>query len=109
MSTQHKLGKNNIAIIGMACIYPGAHSPEELWQNILAGRRFFRKAPAERFPLDDYFDANPLSPGKSYCDQMAVISDWAFDPLEFRIPPVTEIRFSDEMVDTRSIASDSRA
>jgi enediyne polyketide synthase len=78
----------SIAIIGMACEFPGAHSPEELWENVLAGRRYFRKAPPERLPAD-YFDANPDAPGKSYCDQMAVITDWSFDPVAFRIPPVT--------------------
>lgn len=77
-----------IAIIGMACEFPGAHSPEELWENVLAGRREFRKAPIERLP-PEYFSADPLAPGRSYCDQMAVIEGWRFDPLEFRIPPVT--------------------
>ena len=79
--------KPSIAIIGMACEFPGAHSPEELWQNVLAGRRFFRKAPKERLPRE-YFDSDPLAPGKSYCDQMAVLEGWQFDPVEFRIPPV---------------------
>jgi enediyne polyketide synthase len=72
----------------MACEFPGAHTPEELWQNVLAGRRFFRKAPLERMP-PEYFDSNPEAPGKSYCDQMAVINGWRFDPVEFGIPPVT--------------------
>ena len=72
----------------MACEFPGAHSPEELWQNVLAGRRFFRKAPPERLP-PEYFDPDPDAPGKSYCDQMAVLTDWVFDPVEFHIPPVT--------------------
>lgn len=82
-------GANNpIAIVGMACEFPGAHSPEELWENVLAGRRSFRKAPPERLP-PDYFDPDPEAPGKSYTDQMAVLTGWSFDPLEFRIPPVT--------------------
>jgi len=72
----------------MACEFPGGHSPEALWENVLAGRRYFRKAPPERLP-PEYFDADPDAPGKSYCDQMAVLTGWSFDPLEFRIPPVT--------------------
>jgi enediyne polyketide synthase len=79
---------SSIAVIGMGCVYPGAHSPEELWQNVLAGRRYFRKMPSERLPRSDYYDPDPKVPGKTYCDQMAVITDWAFDPLEFHIPPV---------------------
>jgi acyl transferase domain-containing protein len=84
-----KAPSNDIAIIGMACVYPGAHSPEELWQNVLAGRRYFRKTPPERLPLSDYFDPDPETPGKTYSDQMALITGWSFDPLKFRIPPVT--------------------
>ena len=82
-----------IAVVGLGCIYPGAHSPEELWVNVLAGRRFFRKAPPERMPAE-YFDPDPQAPDKSYCDRMAVITGWEFDPLQFRIPPVT-VRTSD--------------
>ena len=88
MGTNSESSEQSIVVVGMACVYPGAHSPEELWENVLAGRRFFRKAPAERFPAD-YVDADPNAPGKSYTDQMAVITDWTFDPIEFRIPPVT--------------------
>ena len=61
----------SIAIIGMRCIYPGAHSPEELWENILTGRRYFRRTPDERIPLADYFDPEPTAPGKTCSDQMA--------------------------------------
>src|SRR5579864_1712496 len=76
-----------VAIVGIACEFPGAHSPRELWENVLAGRRFFRKAPRERLSAD-YFDPDPAAPGKSYCDEMAVLEGWQFDPLEFRVPPV---------------------
>jgi enediyne polyketide synthase len=79
--------KPSIAIIGMACEFPGAHSPEELWQNVLAGRRFFRKAPTERLPRE-YFDSDPLVPGKSYCDQMAVIEGWQLTRLNFGFRPL---------------------
>jgi acyl transferase domain-containing protein len=78
----------SIAIVGMACEFPGAHSPGELWENVLAGRRYFRKAPKERLPAE-YFDPDPTTPGTSYIDQMAVLDGWCFDPLEFHIPPVT--------------------
>ena len=80
---------DGIAIIGMACVFPDAHSPEALWENVLAGRRAFRKLPEERLPRDLYYDPNPRAPGKTYCDQVAVITDWKFNPLAFQIPPVT--------------------
>ena len=37
-----------IAIVGMACVYPDARSPVELWENVLACRRVFRAMPPER-------------------------------------------------------------
>lgn len=83
-----KGANKSIAVIGMACEFPGGHSPEALWESVLAGRRYFRKAPSERLP-PEYFDPNPDAPGQSYCNQMAVLTGWNFDPLEFRIPPVT--------------------
>jgi len=43
-----------IAIVGMACRYPDARSPDELWENSLAQRRAFRRIPAERLNLNDY-------------------------------------------------------
>jgi len=78
----------SIAILGMACELPGAHSPAELWRTFSPGGGSFRKAPPERLP-PDYLDTNRGAPGKSYCDQMAVLTGWAFDPVEFRVPPVT--------------------
>lgn len=80
---------SSIAVIGMHCVYPGAHSPGELWENILAGRRYFRIAPDERLPAEHYYDPDPNAPGKTYCNKMAVITNWKFDPTEWKIPPVT--------------------
>ena len=38
---------HDLAIVGMACRYPGARSPSELWENVLAQRRAFRCIPAD--------------------------------------------------------------
>lgn len=44
-----------IAIVGIACRYPDASSPADLWENVLAGRRAFRQIPDERLRLEDYW------------------------------------------------------
>ena len=51
-----------IAIVGMACRYPGARSPDELWENILAERQAFRRIPPERLCIDDYVSADRDAP-----------------------------------------------
>ena len=53
-----------IAIVGMACRYPDARSPGELWENALAERRAFRRIPAERLNLNDYLSSDRQSPIK---------------------------------------------
>lgn len=35
-----------IAIVGQACLLPGAHSPEQLWQLVIAGRSAVSDAPS---------------------------------------------------------------
>ena len=55
-----------IAIVGMACRYPDATSPRELWENALAGRRAFRAAARRGCGWTDYWDADPSAPDRFY-------------------------------------------
>ena len=52
-----------IAIVGMACVYPDARTPGELWENVLAQRRAFRRLPAERLRAEDYCSPDRNAPG----------------------------------------------
>jgi enediyne polyketide synthase len=74
-----------IAIVGMACRYPDARDPAELWENVLAGRRAFRRIPDERMRLADYWSPDPAAPDRFYARNAAVIEGFDFDRLEFRI------------------------
>jgi len=78
-----------IAVIGMACWYPGAPNPRQLWENILARRRQFRRTPDDRLPISDYYDADPTAPDKTYGKWMAVIDGFEFDWASKRIPKPT--------------------
>ncbi len=74
-----------LAIIGMACRYPDAASPDELWENVVAGRRAFRRLPDERMRLDDYYDADPTTPDRFYARTAAVIEGYEFDRVGYKI------------------------
>jgi enediyne polyketide synthase len=74
-----------IAITGIACRYPDAESPAALWENILAGRRAFRRIPDERMRLEDYWSPDPLAPDRFYSQKAAVLEGWEFDRTRFRI------------------------
>ena len=74
-----------IAIVGMACCYADARSPQELWENVLACRRAFRRMPPERLLLRDYFSTDPEVPDTLYTAHAALISDYEFDRIRFRV------------------------
>jgi enediyne polyketide synthase len=74
-----------IAVVGMACRYPDANSPKELWENVVAGRRAFRQLPDERMRLADYYDADPAAPDKIYAKHAAVVEGYEFDRVKYKI------------------------
>jgi enediyne polyketide synthase len=74
-----------IAVVGMACRYPDATSPRELWENSLAGRRAFRRLPDVRMRLADYWDADPAAPDRFYARTAAVIEGYEFDRVGYKI------------------------
>jgi len=74
-----------IAVTGMACRYPDASSPRELWENAVSGRRAFRRIPDVRMRLEDYWDADPAAPDRFYTRNAAVIEGFSFDRAAYRI------------------------
>ncbi|MGW4636443.1 type I polyketide synthase [Nocardia sp. NPDC004415] len=79
-----------IAIVGMACRYPGGvTSPEQLWQAAVEGRSLVSEWPADRgWDIEGLFDPEPGIPGKSYV-RMGGFLDGAtgFDANFFGISP----------------------
>src|SRR5258708_15397372 len=76
---------DSIAIVGMACRYPDARAPRELWENALAQRRAFRRMPEERLRLADYFSADRSAPDSTYSTCAGVIEGYEFDRIRFRV------------------------
>ncbi|RAS60621.1 enediyne polyketide synthase [Lentzea atacamensis] len=75
-----------IAIVGMACRYPDADDPQQLWQMVLDQRQAFRRIPRERLDLADYYDADRTATDRIYSSMAALIEGWEFDRAAFRIP-----------------------
>ncbi|NYH77677.1 enediyne polyketide synthase [Actinopolyspora biskrensis] len=75
-----------VALVGMACRYPDADDPGQLWENVLDRRRAFRALPRERLDVDDYFDPDPAAVDRTYSARAAVLDGWEFDRSGFRVP-----------------------
>jgi len=74
-----------IAIVGMACRYPDARSPAELWENVLAQRRAFRRIPEERLNLEDYYSEDRGALDRLYSTEGAFLEGYEFDRVRFRV------------------------
>ena len=74
-----------IAVVGIGLRYPDAQTPQDLWRNVLAGRRAFRRLPDERMRAEDYYAPDPAAPDRFYSRKAAVIEGFAFDRVEHRV------------------------
>ncbi|WP_343692275.1 SDR family NAD(P)-dependent oxidoreductase [Chitinophaga sp.] len=77
----------DVAIIGMACIYPGAKNIDEYWANILNGVDCVTEVPDDRWNKELYFDNNSNDGEMSPSKWGGFIPRIDFDPMAFGIPP----------------------
>jgi acyl transferase domain-containing protein len=91
---QQAYGDDSIAIIGMACRFPGADDPQQYWDNLINGRSGIREVPQDRWDWRDYY-GDPREPNR-------ILSKWGgfidgidlFDGDFFRVSPA-EARLMD--------------
>lgn len=91
MSSGSKLSEiEPIAIVGMSCIFPGAPSLYDYWQNIVNGVDSVREAASGEWNASHYKNKSSKAFGKIYCTKGGFISEFAeFNPLEFGIMPAS--------------------
>ncbi|MFZ5773166.1 MAG: SDR family NAD(P)-dependent oxidoreductase, partial [Thermodesulfobacteriota bacterium] len=81
-----EITRGPVAVVGLACYYPGAPNLQRLWENIVTRRRQFRRMPDVRLPLKDYYDPDPAAEDKTYGTKAAVIDGFSFDWIKRGIP-----------------------
>lgn len=80
-----------IAVVGRACLLPGADSPEALWQQVVDGNDLVSNVPADRWGIaaDDVLcDGPEHSVDRTWSDRGGYVRgfDERFDPSGFGLP-----------------------
>ncbi|MFI5493025.1 beta-ketoacyl synthase N-terminal-like domain-containing protein [Actinoplanes sp. NPDC051859] len=79
---------SQIAIVGMAAIFPGAATLDQYWQNLVNGKDMITDVPEDRFDALFYDPDNAHRPDRLYTRRGGFLDDQAvFEPLKFGIMP----------------------
>jgi acyl transferase domain-containing protein len=79
--------RGEVAIVGMACLFPGAPDLQTYWQNIVSKVDAVGDPPPE-WGADLFFDPDSSENDRIYCKRGGYLGDLArFDPLDFGIMP----------------------
>ena len=80
--------QDDIAVIGMACRFPGANNYEEFWQSLQQGVFSVTEIPEERWNKEEYYSPNREDKNKSVSKWGGFIQDIdKFDASLFKISP----------------------
>src|ERR1700733_7401890 len=79
---------NDIAIVGMSCLFPEAPNLGAFWKNIVRGKDCLRDASELEWDTTRYYDPESSTFSKAYCKKGGFVSELAeFDPIKFGVMP----------------------
>jgi acyl transferase domain-containing protein/NADPH:quinone reductase-like Zn-dependent oxidoreductase/acyl carrier protein len=77
-----------IAIVAVACRFPGAPDAEAFWDLLRDGVDAIGEVPEDRFDIDEFYDPDPEAAGKTYTRYGGFLDGIdGFDPEFFNISP----------------------
>jgi len=79
----------DIAVIGMACMFPQAPDLPTFWANILGGRDSVDEVPPDRWDPAVHYSESKESPGATPSKWGGFLPRIPFDPLRYGIPPTS--------------------
>src|SRR5262249_35081913 len=88
--------RRDVAIVGMACVLPGAPDVEAFWANVVDGVDSVTEVPTSRWVHETHFDPDFDSSRRRPGDEPMSVSKWGgfvpdvgFDALAWGIPPAS--------------------
>ncbi|MEW6380464.1 MAG: beta-ketoacyl synthase N-terminal-like domain-containing protein [bacterium] len=81
--------RGDVAIIGMACVYPGAADLQSYWHNILSKTDAVIDVPPRRWDADLYYSEKADDINKVYCKRGGYLDEFMnFDPVQYGVMPL---------------------
>ncbi|MCW5319208.1 PfaB family protein [Nostoc sp. KVJ3] len=79
---------DKIAIVGLSCLFPGAKSSQEFWQNLIAGKDSTSELIFSELGVDPevFYDQIKGKVDKFYSRQGGFIRDFKFNASEYNLP-----------------------
>ncbi len=77
----------DVAIVGMACLLPGAPGLRSFWRNILGKVDAITEIPGDRWDWRRYFDDKPRARDRIYSRWGGFLDETPFDPMRYGMPP----------------------
>ncbi|WP_051021883.1 type I polyketide synthase [Thioflavicoccus mobilis] len=77
----------DIAIVGMAGVFPGAEDVETFWSNVVNGILAFSEVDPARWNPDVYYDPDSRNGDKTPTKWGGFLGDILFNPVNYGIPP----------------------
>ncbi len=67
-----------VAVVGIGCRFPGGVvGPESFWRLLVNGEDAISEVPADRWDADEFYDPDPLAPGRMTTKWGGFVSDVA--------------------------------
>ena len=81
--------QQKIAIIGLSGLLPGSETPQQFWQNLIAGKDLTSDATVEEFGVNPDYFYNPAKGNLDKCYSLkgGFIRDFTFSPEGYQIKP----------------------
>ncbi|WP_035236566.1 type I polyketide synthase [Desulfobacter vibrioformis] len=85
---------DEIAVVGMGCVFPDAHDTDSFWHNILDKKYSICELPDSRWEKSLYYDPDPKAQDKSYTQIAGIVNDFQFDSERFGYTPAKASKLS---------------
>ncbi|MEY9856885.1 8-amino-7-oxononanoate synthase [Catenulispora sp. GAS73] len=88
LSLDRAPNRDDIAIVGMSCRFPGAENVNEYWNLLKDPEPQFAPIPRARWVHDSFFSDDRRDTHTAYVDRLASVADAGmFDAKHYKIPP----------------------